>query len=530
MIRSGLRYVALLIAISSAMALIDANGAPSAMANQDRAPGPQSVITHASVTVEGARIHYTATAGALILHNREGVPTASIFFVAYTEAQSKNAPPRPITFLYNGGPGSSTVWLHMGAFGPVRVIAGDHTHTHPAPYQLVENKYSLLDATDLVFIDAPGTGFSRIITKKEHGAGSPKQFYGVDQDAEAFSQFIVDYLSKFRRWNSPKYLFGESYGTMRSAVVANDLETQYDVDLNGVILLSTVLSEDVTHAVETNPGDVLPYALQLPSFTATACYHHVIGNCQDLETLLHSVEHFAITRYLPALIAGSTLSHQKKLNTARQLHAYTGLPVDYLMRANLRVTQAQFEKQLLSGSDQTVGRLDSRFVGPSMDPLSETKAYDPQGAAIGAAYVAAFHQYLSDDLKYTSALNYRVHNRSTALRHWDWAHEPPGVHYSIGRTTTNVMPDLAHAMKYNPRLKVLVNAGYYDLATPFFAAEYTMHHLQIPKALDRNITFQLYHSGHMVYVHVPSLKRLHDNVARFIQSTDGEESHHQRSP
>lgn len=490
---------------------------PKVPAPRLNASAPQESTTHGTVTVEGHRINYRAVAGTLILKNKEGKPTASMFYVAYFK-QGAPAAQRPVTFFYNGGPGSSSVWLHMGAFGPRRVVTADHTHTPPAPYRLVNNHYSLLDATDEVFVDAVGTGFSRILGKAQGGAGTPKEFYGVDADGKSFAQFITQFLSKYGRWNSPKYLFGESYGTMRSAVLANDLETHDDVDLNGVILLSTILNLDINADFpNANPGIDLPYELMLPTFAATAWYHHKLPNQPaKLEPLLTQVEQFAMNDYAHALNAGSTLEAASKRQVAAQLHDYTGLPTSYILKADLRITGPEFEHELLSSSDELTGRLDTRFAGPAMDPLGENASYDPQGAAISSAYVAAFNDYVRKDLKFGEDERYLP--EINVFTQWDFQHQPPGAPYPLP-LAPNVMPDLASAMSYNPELKVLLNAGYFDLATPFYAAVYTMHHLPMADTLQKNIEYAFYPSGHMVYVHVPSLKTLHDNVAKFIAAT-----------
>jgi carboxypeptidase C (cathepsin A) len=483
--------------------------------------------TPGTVTVEGSTIHYHAVAGALIVHppgwndetprterSRKKAPTeAAMFYVAYLKDGAR-ATDRPITFLYNGGPGSSSVWLHMGAFGPRRVVTADHTHTPAAPYAVVNNDYSLLDASDLVFVDAPGTGFGRL-----EGKGAKHAFYGADPDVHAFSEFITEFLSKYGRWNSPKYLFGESYGTPRSANLINVLETHDDIDFNGVILLSQILNyDDSTGLVRFNPGIDLPYELALPSYAATAWYHHTLPDpTQPLKPLLEKVERFAMTDYAEALRAGSMLSSADRQAIAAKLHEYTGLPVAYILKANLRIDGGQFEHELLSGSDMTTGRLDSRFSGPSLDPLSERAEYDPQSAAIGSAYVAAFNTYVRKDLHYGAGLYYRP--EIPLFRTWSFAHRQPGTGIALPRAL-NVMPDLANAMKQDPKLKVMLNGGYFDLATPFYQGMYEMAHLPMPRRLQGNIEYHYYESGHMVYVHVPALKQLHDNVVAFIDSTD----------
>ncbi len=482
---------------------------------------PQSSETEGSVTVEGKRIDYKAVAGTLVLHgkgDKENEPTVSMFYTAYFK---KGVAPgsRPVTFIYNGGPGSATVWLHMGAFGPRRVVTSDDTHTPAAPYGLVNNDYSLLDASDLVFIDAPGAGFSRLIADDKDPAkradqmkDRKKDIYSVDGDGHAFAQFITQFLSKYGRWNSPKYLFGESYGTTRSAVLANDLENEDSVDLNGVILLSQILNFDNSiDGPEHNPGMDMPYVLALPTFAATAYYHHKLPQQPAaLEPFLAEVEQFAAGDYSSALFAGASLDATRKQAIAEKLHQYTGLPVAYLLKADLRVTGGMFEHELQADGDITTGRLDSRFSGPSIDPLGKSSEYDPQSSAISSAYVAVFNDYVRQQLKFGQHQTYRLFADID-----DW-----GMKHDGHDGAMNVMGDLAMAMKTNPDLKVFLNGGYYDLATPFYAAKYEMDHLPIPNSLQKNISYAWYPSGHMVYAHTASLKALHDNVAKFIQATD----------
>jgi len=476
-------------------------------------------------------ISYQATAGTLVVHPKdwndsaqnggsknpdakadESSPEASMFFVYYAK-RGADPQERPITFLYNGGPGSSTVWLHMGAFGPKRVVTADDTHTQAAPYQIVDNDDTLLDASDLVFIDAPATGFSRIAGKDKE-----KAFFGVDPDAEAFTTFIQEFLAKYNRWNSPKFLFGESYGTPRSAVVANDLAGA-SVDLNGVILLSQILNFDLSDdGAENNPGMDLPYAIALPTYAATAWYHHKLPGPQpkDLVSFVHGVEHFAMTDYLQALAAGSELTPQRRAWIAEKLHEVTGLPVWYILKANLRIEGGEFEKNLQDDTGLTTGRLDTRFSGPSLDPLSKEADYDPQSSAISSAYVSAFNYYVRNTLNYGQGKHYNPF--FPVFKWWEFKHQQPGQEFAFGGTP-NVMPDIAAAMKQNPNLKVMVNGGYYDLATPYYEGWYEMHHLPIPASLAKNISYHYYPSGHMVYAHQESAKELHDAVAAFIRNT-----------
>jgi carboxypeptidase C (cathepsin A) len=490
----------------------------------------ESKVTQGSITIGGRALGYQSEAGILVVHVKDPLdddappprdeksgppppqpPEAGMSYVAYFRGDKEDTH-RPITFLFNGGPGSSTVWLHMGAFGPKRVVTADDTHSPAAPYRIVDNEYSLLDASDLVFIDAPGTGFGHL-----RGADKEKAFYGVDQDAHAFANFIVEFLSRHNRWNSPKYLFGESYGTTRSAALANILEHEKSLDLNGIILLSQILNfDDSVDQPQFNPGVDLPYVLALPTYTATAWYHHKLPNQPAaLEPLLREVENFALTDYSQALAAGSSLSAERKSEIAARLHAYTGLAADYVERANLRVNGGEFEKTLL-GSDITTGRLDTRFAGPTIDPMSKEADYDPQSAAISSAYVSAFNDYVRTALKFGEKKTYKPELDVEKL--WDMLHQPPGSPVKVPGPI-NVMPDLAVAMKQNPNLKVQLNGGYYDLATPYFAAVYELRQLPIQSALQGNIEMHFYTSGHMVYAHEPDLKALHANVAAFIEKT-----------
>ena len=498
---------------------------------------PESTSSTGNVTVEGGRVDYQAIAGTLVVHpkgwddaalpggqenkesesDHEKNPTAeaSMFYVAYSK-QKVEADKRPITFLFNGGPGSSTVWLHMGAFGPRRVITADDAHTPAAPYQMVNNDYSLLDASDLVFVDAPGTGFSRIAGKDKE-----KSFYGVDPDAHAFAEFIVAYLSKYGRWNSPKYVFGESYGTPRAAVLVNLLESEYSLDLNGVIMLSQILNFDLSvDEPENNPGIEAPYVVALPTYAATAWYHHKLPGPNSpgaLESFLKEVEEFAMKDYANALAQGATLTKAERQAIAEKLHAYTGLPVSYILKANLRIDGGEFEKNLQDDTDTTTGRLDTRFSGPTMDPLSKEAEYDPQSAAISSAYVSAFNDYVRKTLHYGDDKKFLP--EIELWKSWNFQHQPPGAHRPL-QQATNTMPDLATAMKYNPDLRILLAGGYFDLATPFYEGWYEMHHLPIPPKLQDHIQYHYYQSGHMVYAHQDSLKALHDDAAAFIHSTD----------
>ncbi len=511
---------------------------PAATAAEKPAPAPPAdVTTPGAIDAGGQHIAYNAIAGIITVgatdaqdaqlgvdgkpepgsqlalnepkDPKDEPPVARMFYVAYFK---KDARPedRPITFFYNGGPGSSTVWLHMGSLGPKHVVTSGDEHLPAAPYRLVDNANSLLDASDLVFIDMPGTGFGRLI-----GKDAEKAFWGVDEDAHAFARFIARFITKYDRWNSPKYIFGESYGTTRSAVLADVLENEKSIDLNGVILLSQIFNftNDID-APRVNPGIDLPYELALPTYAATAAYHKKLPQQpSSLDSFLKEVEEYAMGPYAQALAKGTDLSADEKQQVAEKLRDYTGLPVAYLIKANLRVSGGEFEKTLQDDQDMTTGRLDTRFSGPTIDPLSEEAQYDPQSSAISSAYVSLFNDYVRKDLKYGDNQTYLPEALFGGFE-WDQKHRG-------NPNDLNVAPDLADAMKTNPRLKVLVNGGYYDLATPFYAAVYEEKHLPIPQSLAKNIEYAWYESGHMVYVRDECLRQLHDNVAKFIQSTEG---------
>jgi len=500
---------------------------------------PEESQTSGSVVVDGRSIAYDAVAGTLIVHPRgwddvkppeekneksdesksqNPSAEASMFYVAYFK-KGASAASRPLMFLFNGGPGSSSVWLHMGAFGPKRVVTADDSHTPAAPYSLVDNNESLLDASDLVFVDAPGTGFSRLAGGKDKDERE-RAFYGFDPDAHAFAEFITAFLSRYQRWNSPKYIFGESYGTPRAAMLVNQLETERDIDFNGVVLLSQILNFDLSpDSPEFNPSVDLPYELALPTYAATAWYHHKLppSTPKNLAQFVQEVERFSLNEYALALEAGASLDDKRRSAIANKLHAYTGLPISYILKANLRIDGGEYEKTLQDANGLTTGRLDTRFSGPTMDPLSKEADYDPQSAAISSAYVSAFNDYVRTQLKFGQDKTYKP--EIEVGRAWSFQHQPPGANEPL-QGTPNVMPDLASAMKYNPQLKVQLNGGYFDLATPYYEGWYEMHHLQIPRSLQGNIEYRYYESGHMVYAHEQALKQLHDNVADFIRRTD----------
>ena len=501
---------------------------------------PDSTTDHV-LTLAGQRLTYTAVAGTItvgstdsldamlgldgkLLPNsgmnppdaakpEEAPATAQMFYTAYFKKDAAPAS-RPVMFLYNGGPGSSTMWLHMGSFGPRRVVTPDTEHKSAAPYTIVDNQHSLLDVADLVFIDAPGTGFSRILGKDKE-----KAFWGTDPDAHAFERFILRFLTRYDRWNSPKYLFGESYGTPRSAVLSADLQ---NVDLNGIVLLSAILNFDNSiDGPRWNPGVDQAYAVGLPTFAATAFYHHKLPNQPAaLAPFLKEVETFAMGEYMTAMLQGSELPAAQRQAIAEKLHTYTGLPVAYILKDNLRVDGGQFAKELQDSEGVTTGRLDARYRGPDLNPMSETSEYDPQSNAVSSAYTTAINQYLRTELKYGRNETYKPGAYGDANFSWDLRHQAPGgPPVGQGESGTNVMPDLAFTMKSNPNMRVLLAGGYFDLATPYYEGIYEMHHLPIPLKLQSNISYHYYESGHMVYVNEAVLAKFHDDVAAFVRET-----------
>jgi carboxypeptidase C (cathepsin A) len=504
---------------------------------------PADSTTEGSVVVGGKTIAYRAVAGLITVGSSDhqdamlgldgkylpdsgmDLPpkvtdqpaTAPMFYTAYF---AKGETPgalgnRPITFLYNGGPGSATMYLHMGSFGPKRIVTTDTQHMAGGPYKLVSNQYSLLDASDLVFIDAPGTGFSRVV-----GKDANKAFYGVDQDGAAFDRFIRRFLTKYDRWTSPKFLFGESYGTTRDAVLSLDLANS-GVDLNGVVFLSQILSfTDSADGDDGSPGMENGFFLGLPSFAATAWYHHRVPNQPaELAPFLKTVEQFSLGEYASALLQGADLDAAKKTEIAAKLESFTGVPAAVWLKADLRLTGGEFSKYLQENEGITTGRLDSRYEGPAFDPMARDADYDPFTQSIGSAYLAAINSYARTDLKFGQNMTYKDSAREPG---WDWdmKHNAPGGGFGGG--TPNVMPDLAMAMKSNPKMKVLLMGGYFDLGTLYFGATYEMKHLPIPAALEDNIAYKFFPTGHMVYVNEEALHGLHDRTAAFIRENSGQ--------
>ncbi|MDP9416129.1 MAG: peptidase S10 [Pseudomonadota bacterium] len=460
---------------------------------------PNVSVTRHSGMFGGQRVAYTATAGETFLRAEDGTPRAAIFSISYVK--EPRDPNRPITFLFNGGPGSGSLWLHMGAFGPKRVaIPSDARDDGAPPYPLLDNPDSLLDVTDLVFIDPVGTGFSHALGKTE-----AKEFYGVTKDAESIAQFIRLWLNNNGRWNSPKYLGGESYGTTRSAAVLNQLEGTYnDVALNGVILISTVL--DFGAGADT-PGNEMTHILNLPSMAATALYH---GKAQgaSTEAFVEEARRFATGAYAAALLKGSRLGAEERAAVRRELARFTGLSEAYLEQADLRVAPARFYKELLRDRGLTIGRLDSRYTGRDYDNAGETPDNDPSFYGIDAGYTAAINTQLRDNLKFKTDRSYVT--IGSLGSQWDWR-------LGGGRDNdvyVNVAPYIGRGLRENSGLRVFVGQGYYDFATPFFAAEYALTRTGIPS--DR-IEYQYYGSGHMMYVRDEDRAKLSRDIRNFIR-------------
>lgn len=469
-------------------------------------PKPERSITHHSIHMGGALLNYTATAGTFILRDSKGEPWARIGYTAYLK-DGADAASRPITFAFNGGPGSSSIWLHIGALGPKRVVTPNAEFAPPAPYRMVDNEDSLLDISDLVMIDPVGTGFSSAV-----GKATNKDFWGADPDIESVSRFIAQFTSDAGRWNSPKYLLGESYGTTRGAAIADYTQSNLGLSFNGVVLVSVAMDLE---SIFMFPGNERPYPFFLPTFTAVAAYHRALpAEPDDLNALLIEARAFATGPYQAALLKGDRLSDAELDALAQKMHAFTGLSVDYLKAARLRVNPNAFRQELLRAKGLTVGRIDARYTGPNQNPQAEGAPWDPHGSAVGAAFTAAFMDYLHKDLKFGDGKDYRVSGRDIG-QSWDFKHKVGSATQAMVNTT----PDLTHALLTNPHLRVLVLNGLTDLATPFLATEFTMDHLNLPPAYRAHVEMKYFDSGHMMYLHEPELKQMKKELAGFFKKT-----------
>ena len=507
---AGAFVLAPLTASHAAEASTHAKGDKTHDADDATPPATEAATrTQHSVSIGGRTIKYTATAGTLIIRDDKGEPQASVFYVAYTLDGAK-ADKRPVTFLYNGGPGSSSMWLHMGSFAPMRIETASPEATSPAPYHLVPNSDSLLDKTDLVFVDAVGTGYSRPL-----GKATGKDFWGVDQDISAFSRAIQRYVSVNQRWNSPKYLLGESYGTARAAMLAYRL-SQSNIALNGVVLMSSVLNSGAH-----SPGTDLEAESYLPTYAAIAWYHDkIVPKPPSLPAFLDEVRAFASGPYAQALAAGDSLPDSERDAIAARIAHYTGLDVNYVKQTRLQIWPSRFRKQLLRNESRIVGRYDARFEGIDFDDADGRPDYDPSVTSVSSAYVAALHEHLAQDLHVEPKDAYRVFN-DDALRQWNWKHrewwgEQLTLPYAAG--------DLAEAIRQNPQLRVLSLNGYFDLATPFFQTEYDLAHMELDPTLRSNVQRTYYPTGHMIYLDDAALHSLKSDLVRFYSAGTAEVS------
>ena len=460
------------------------------------------------IAVGGRTIEYTATAGTMLMKGEENEPIALFGYTAYVEKGTDTAT-RPILFAYNGGPGSASVWLHMGILGPQRVVVEDTEFAPPGPFRRVANEYSILDEADLVMIDPVGTGYSRPV-----GDAEGKDFWGVDQDIASVSAFIAQYVTENGRWMSPKYLLGESYGGMRSGGVAYRLLKAHSLALNGVILVSPYLD-----FVAGNPGIAidLPHVLFFTTFAATAWYHETIPDRPaDLRAFLEEAERFAETVYAPALFKGNRLSGEERQEVLAGMARFTGISEDYWDKANMRIDESQFSKELLRQRKETSGRIDSRFKGDGINHVGERFAYDPFMSSVGPAFAAAFHDYYQKDLGVDIDRDYALSGK--VGKDWDGSHKSPsGPRWYDKLPIANTAVDLAYAMVQNPNMRVLVQQGFFDLATPYGVTNYVLDHMDLDPELQQNITVKLYEAGHMMYVHPPSMVGFKEDLAAFIE-------------
>lgn len=500
-----------LLCLSPAFAM----NAPPSMPEYSQAQSDVA-LSEGKVRINQVNFDYHTEAGNLALNTDDpDEPVTTLSYVAYFKMMDKKEKKdnRPITFIYNGGPGSSSVWLHMGGLGPKRVVVSTPDKHALPPYPVIDNAYSLLDVSDLVFIDAPGTGFGQFISHAANAQDRQSQkyqkaneAYSIDGDAQAFAQFITQFLSRYQRWNTPRYLLGESYGTTRTVALADTLKTRYNVDVNGIILLSQFLSRDIDiDFPEANPGIDQPYYLALPTYAAIA--HYYLRQQQSngpLDNLLREVEQFSLGPYAQALAQGGVLPEKQKGEVAEQLARYTGIPAREWLNADLRLSGPLFVKKLLTEQGETVSRFDGRYRGASLHKTASWGEYDPV-MTIGSGFISAYRDYLAQVLKVKTVQDYV--SDSTAISHWDMAPK---------NRSFNLLPELSQTMKMNPRMKVMVLGGIYDLATPYFVAQYHLNHLSLPENLRANLQFLRYESGHLPYLDEKSLQRLHQDLSAFI--------------
>jgi carboxypeptidase C (cathepsin A) len=483
--------------------------APMTAARVDAAQGgaPHEVATpkeekisqtsHA-IRLDGRDLKYTATAGTLPIRLDDGKIAARMFFVAYTK-DGEDAKTQPVSFLYNGGPGSASVWLHMGSFAPRHVQMADEGFQPPPPYQLIDNPNSLIDVSDLVFVDAIDTGFSRVVEGVNNA-----QFHGQDGDIRAFGEFVAEYLKTYSRWPSPKFLIGESYGTIRSAGLAQELQTRHGVELNGIVLVSALLTYQT---LSPAPDNDVAWAVQIETFAATAWYHKRLPADLQQKTIKQVVDEartFAFGDYMMALTKGNTLTDAERAAMADKLARYTGLSAKFILSANLRVDSGRFRKELLRDKRLMVGRLDGRYTALDLDAAGERQEFDPSNTALQGAYVALFQDYVRNELKWESDLHYPT---SGNVRPWTY----------VQNSYMDMTEPLRQTMAKNPFLKVLVVCGYYDMATYVGGAEFNFTHLAYDKAITDRVSFGYYEAGHMMYIRPSAHKALKQDTAKFIR-------------
>ena len=492
-------------------ALLLVTGGAAAQETESAATEESRWESSHSIVMDGETVEYDSVVASTTLTNDEGEDAAKLFYTAYFRTNGAPSSARPVIFAYNGGPGSASFWLHMGIMGPRRVVTPEVGPQGAPPYPLEDNAYTLLDMADIVMVDPIGTGFSHPIGNTE---GS--YYWGIDEDARSLAQFVRRFLSQYDRWNAPRYLLGESYGTTRSAVLASHLQ-RANIDLNGIVLVSVVLQ---FNTIQFAPGDDIPYIVNLPSYAITARYLDRLpgGSPDNLEAFMAEVEAWSLNEYATALLAGTTLDPDRRAQVIDQMHLYTGLSKDFIDKSDLRVTAPAFEAELLRDEGRIVGRLDARFTGPAGDVLGARPSHDPQSSAISSAYTSAFNSYLRGELGYDGDREYVP---SGATRNWNWGRLRGGSMFGRGGGTPNVTPDLARAMKRNPDLKVLLVNGIYDLATPYFAAVWSIEQMGLPPELRANIERADFAAGHMMYVEESLLPQWREDVGGFIERTSG---------
>lgn len=495
--------------LAAALGAAEEHESDKDIAPEAKPPKAESMSTQHSVRIAGQTIRYTATAGLALLHNEKREPIGLFGYTSYIRDGVEDSRTRPILFAYNGGPGSASIWLHMGVLGPKRIPVVDTQVTGPPPYGAVDNEYSILDVADLVMMDPVGTGYAI-----PAGKGTSEDFWGVDPDIAASSHFIARFLTDNNRWNSPKFVLGESYGGIRTGGVAYKLLDEYGIGLNGVILVSPFM--DAAAARDRFAMD-LPYVLYLPTLAATTWYHDALDQKpDDLEAFVAEVERFAVDEYAPALMKGTALPAAERAALIGQLSDYTGLSEEYWDHSNLRVSHFHFAQELLRDEDVLVGRVDSRFKGRSLNRVGEMMSYDPFNAGVGPAFTAGFMHYLTNDLNFRQDRDYVV--SGGLYENWDWLHTLPDGQKTL---ITNTALDLAVTMTRYPPMQVLIQQGYFDLATPHFVMEYVVDHMDLDAVQRERIQIEMYEAGHMMYVHPPSLEKYRDDLAGFILQHDG---------